>query len=49
MITRARLVGSLLFLLAAAAEAKAPFQRALDKYFAGQDDALTLEKLGRSN
>jgi uncharacterized protein (DUF1810 family) len=36
-----------LFLLAAAAEAKAPFQRALDKYFDGQGDAFTLGKLGR--
>jgi uncharacterized protein (DUF1810 family) len=36
-----------LFLLAAAADAKAPFQRALDKYFDGQGDAFTLNKLGR--
>lgn len=38
-----------LFLLAAASEAKAPFQRALDKYFGGQGDALTLQKLGRTS
>jgi uncharacterized protein (DUF1810 family) len=37
-----------LFLLAAASEAKAPFQRALDKYFAGQGDSATLNKLGRT-
>jgi uncharacterized protein (DUF1810 family) len=37
-----------LFLLAAVAEAKAPFQRALDKYFAGQGDSFTLNKLGPS-
>jgi uncharacterized protein (DUF1810 family) len=36
-----------LFLLAAASEAKAPFQKALDKYFNGQGDALTLSKLGQ--
>ena len=36
-----------LFLLAAAADAKAPFQLALDKYFAGQADAITLQKLER--
>ena len=36
-----------LFALAAAADAKAPFQRALDKYFAGQGDSFTLSKLGR--
>jgi uncharacterized protein (DUF1810 family) len=37
-----------LFLLAAASAAKAPFQRALDKYFDGQGDQLTLKKLGRA-
>jgi uncharacterized protein (DUF1810 family) len=37
-----------LFLLAAAPEAKAPFQKALDKYFSGQGDAFTLSKLGPS-
>jgi uncharacterized protein (DUF1810 family) len=36
-----------LFRLAAAADAKAPFQRALDKYFDGQGDGFTLNKLGR--
>lgn len=36
-----------LFLLAAAGDAKAPFQRALDKYFNGQGDSFTLSKLGR--
>jgi uncharacterized protein (DUF1810 family) len=36
-----------LFALAAASEAKAPFQRALDKYFEGKGDPLTLSKLGR--
>src|SRR5262249_222030 len=36
-----------LFLLAAASDAKAPFQRALDKYFDGQGDVLTIQKLGR--
>jgi uncharacterized protein (DUF1810 family) len=36
-----------LFLLAAASEAKAPFQRALDKYFDGQGDQATVQKLGR--
>ncbi len=35
-----------LFLLAAASEAKAPFQRGLDKYFEGEGDPLTLSKLG---
>lgn len=35
-----------LFLLAAASEAKAPFQQALDKYFGGEGDTVTLEKLG---
>ena len=34
-------------LAAAAAEAKAPFQRALDKYFGGKGDSVTLNKLGR--
>jgi uncharacterized protein (DUF1810 family) len=37
-----------LFLLAAASGAKAPFQRALDKYFGGQGDQVTLQKLGRT-
>jgi uncharacterized protein (DUF1810 family) len=38
-----------LFLLAAAGpKEKAPFQRALDKYFDGQGDKLTLSKLGRT-
>jgi uncharacterized protein (DUF1810 family) len=36
-----------LFLMAAAPEAKPPFQRALDTYFAGQGDSFTLNKLGR--
>jgi len=36
-----------LFLLAAASDAKAPFQKALDKYFEGKGDPLTLAKLGR--
>jgi uncharacterized protein (DUF1810 family) len=36
-----------LFLLAADPEAKAPFQRALDKYFNGAGDAFTLNTLGR--
>jgi uncharacterized protein (DUF1810 family) len=36
-----------LFSLAAASEAKAPFTRALDKYFEGEGDPLTLSKLGR--
>ena len=36
-----------LFLLAAAGEAKAPFQKALDKYFDGAPDRLTVDKLGR--
>jgi uncharacterized protein (DUF1810 family) len=36
-----------LFLLAAASEAKVPFQRALDKYFDGQGDQATVQKLGR--
>ncbi len=36
-----------LFLLAATGEAKAPFQRALDKYFDGAPDRLTMDKLGR--
>ncbi len=36
-----------LFLMAAASEAKGPFQRALDKYFDGQGDAATVSKLGR--
>ena len=37
-----------LFLLAAAGpKEKGPFQRALDKYFDGQGDALTVQKLGR--
>jgi uncharacterized protein (DUF1810 family) len=37
-----------LFLLAAASAAKAPFQRALDKYFDGQVDQVTLQTLGRT-
>jgi uncharacterized protein (DUF1810 family) len=37
-----------LFLLAAAPDAKAPFQQALDRYFEGQGDPVTLEKLGTS-
>jgi uncharacterized protein (DUF1810 family) len=37
-----------LFLLAAAPEAKAPFQRALDKYFGGEGDNFTLNELGPS-
>lgn len=37
-----------LFLMAAAGDAKAPFQRALDKYFEGKGDGLTVEKLGRA-
>ncbi|MGZ3276015.1 MAG: DUF1810 domain-containing protein [Caulobacteraceae bacterium] len=36
-----------LFLLAAASEAKAPFQRALDRYFDGQGDPQTIQALGR--
>jgi len=36
-----------LFHLAAASQAKAPFQRALDKYFEGEGDPLTLSKLGK--
>lgn len=36
-----------LFLMAAASQAKAPFQRALDKYFDGQGDQATIQKLGR--
>src|ERR1700744_2612599 len=36
-----------LFLLAAASEAKVPFQRALDQYFGGKGDTATLSKLGR--
>ena len=36
-----------LFLLAAAGDAKAPFQKALDRYFEGHGDALTVQKLGR--
>jgi uncharacterized protein (DUF1810 family) len=36
-----------LFLLAAAGDAKAPFQRALDTYFGGKGDGVTLNKLGR--
>jgi uncharacterized protein (DUF1810 family) len=36
-----------LFLLAAGPDAKAPFQRSLDKYFDGQRDSFTLNKLGR--
>ena len=36
-----------LFLMAAASEAKAPFQKALDKYFGGQGDPATLQALGR--
>ena len=35
-----------LFHQAADAEAKAPFQRALDKYFGGEGDRATLEMLG---
>jgi uncharacterized protein (DUF1810 family) len=37
-----------LFLLAAAGEAKAPFHKALDRYFEGRGDPLTLQKLGRT-
>jgi uncharacterized protein (DUF1810 family) len=36
-----------LFLQAAAPDAKAPFQKALDKYFGGEGDAVTLNKFGR--
>ncbi len=36
-----------LFLMAAAGEAKAPFQRALDQYFEGKGDTATQAKLGR--
>ena len=36
-----------LFLMAATGDGKAPFRRALDKYFEGKGDALTVEKLGR--
>ncbi len=36
-----------LFAMAAASEAKAPFQKALDKYFGGQGDPATVQKLGR--
>jgi uncharacterized protein (DUF1810 family) len=36
-----------LFLQAAAPDAKAPFQKALDKYFGGEGDAATLNKFGR--
>jgi uncharacterized protein (DUF1810 family) len=36
-----------LFAMAAASEAKVPFQRALDRYFEGKGDTLTLAKLGR--
>jgi len=36
-----------LFLLAADDDAKAPFQRALDKYFGSEGDAFTLNTLGR--
>jgi uncharacterized protein (DUF1810 family) len=36
-----------LFAMAAASEAKAPFQHALDKYFEGKGDAATQAKLGR--
>ena len=35
-----------LFHQAADAEAKAPFQRVLDKYFGGEGDRVTLAKLG---
>jgi uncharacterized protein (DUF1810 family) len=35
-----------LFMLAAAPDAKAPFRSALDKYFGGEGDAFTLDKLG---
>jgi uncharacterized protein (DUF1810 family) len=36
-----------LFLMAAASEAKAPFQKALDRYFAGKEDPQTVQILGR--
>jgi uncharacterized protein (DUF1810 family) len=36
-----------LFLLAAAGDAKAPFQRALDRYFEGKGDQATVQTLGR--
>ena len=35
-----------LFLLAAAGDAKAPFQRALDRYFEGQGDLATVQAVG---
>jgi len=37
-----------LFLMAAASDAKTPFQRALDRYFEGRGDPLTVQKLGRT-
>ena len=37
-----------LFHMAAAAEAKAPFKAALDRYFEGKGDTLTIQKLGRT-
>ena len=36
-----------LFVMAAASQAKAPFQQALDRYFEGEGDPLTVSKLGR--
>jgi uncharacterized protein (DUF1810 family) len=36
-----------LFLEAAASEAEAPFRQALDQYFGGEGDHMTLEKLER--
>jgi uncharacterized protein (DUF1810 family) len=36
-----------LFLMAAASDAKAPFQKALDKYFEGKGDPVTMQTLGR--
>ncbi len=36
-----------LFVMAAASEAKAPFQQALDTYFDGHVDQMTIQKLGR--
>ncbi len=36
-----------LFALAAAGAEKTPFQKALDRYFEGEGDPLTVQKLGR--
>jgi uncharacterized protein (DUF1810 family) len=36
-----------LFLMAAASDAKAPFQAALERYFDGKGDPMTVSKLGR--